>query len=102
MVGVEEDYEVVVVDNASTDLTSEVAASIGARVVKVDIRQISAVRNVGALIILGDILVFVDADTTISHDVISAARQSVRRGQSAVAVRSTSMVACRVGPGSSK
>jgi len=80
MVGVDEIHEVVVVDDASADRTSEVAASTGARVVKVDARQISVVRNVGARVALGDLLVFVDADTTVSHDVISAVRKSVQQG----------------------
>ena len=80
MVGIDEVHEVVVVDDASTDRTSEVAASTGARVVKVDAGQISAARNVRAQVALGDLLVFVDADTTVSHEVIRAVRQSVRQG----------------------
>jgi glycosyltransferase involved in cell wall biosynthesis len=80
MVGIDDVHEVVVVDDASTDRTWEVAASTGARVVKVDVRQISAARNVGARVAAGDILVFVDADTTVSHQVIVAVRQSMKVG----------------------
>ena len=60
-----EAYEIVVVDDASTDRTVELAAAAGARVVSVSHRQIAAVRNAGARVALGEILFFVDADTRI-------------------------------------
>lgn len=80
MVGLDLSYEVVVVDDASTDRTSEVAASAGARVVRVNVRQISAARNAGARAAKGDILIFVDADTIISSDVVAAAVRSLSEG----------------------
>jgi glycosyltransferase involved in cell wall biosynthesis len=57
------DYEIVVVDNASTDATAAVARAAGARVVTEPHRQISRARNVGAAHSHGDWLLFVDADT---------------------------------------
>lgn len=57
------DYEVVVVDNASTDTTACVARAGGARVVVEPYRQISRARNTGAASADGDWLLFVDADT---------------------------------------
>ena len=60
-----EAYEIVVVDDASTDRTVELAEAAGARVISVSHRQIAAVRNAGARAALGDILFFVDADTRI-------------------------------------
>lgn len=58
-------YELIVVDDASTDRTSQIAARFGAQVVSVDFRKISAVRNAGARRATGDVFVFVDADTLV-------------------------------------
>jgi glycosyltransferase involved in cell wall biosynthesis len=66
-------YEIVVADDASTDRTAEVAEAFGAIVVRVHHRRISATRNSGARAARGDVLVFVDADTTINHQVLLAA-----------------------------
>ena len=57
------DYEIVVVDDASSDGTADVAVAQGARVVRVEHRHIAATRNAGARAAVGDVLVFVDADT---------------------------------------
>src|SRR4051794_21948944 len=59
-------FEIIVVDDASTDATPEIAKAAGARVVPVHVRQIAAVRTAGARAAGGDILFFVDADTWIS------------------------------------
>jgi glycosyltransferase involved in cell wall biosynthesis len=58
-------YEIIVVDDASTDATAEIAKRAGAQVVSIDRRQIAAARNAGARAARGDILFFVDADTRI-------------------------------------
>ncbi|HUH90611.1 MAG TPA: glycosyltransferase family 2 protein, partial [Lysobacter sp.] len=63
--GIERDYEIVVVDDASTDRTAEIAIDHGARVVHVSHRQIAATRNAGAREARGDFLFFIDADTLI-------------------------------------
>ncbi|MAE61009.1 MAG: glycosyl transferase family 2 [Planctomycetaceae bacterium] len=73
-------YEVIVVDDDSTDDTSEVARGLGARVVAVQCRQISAVRNAGARTARGSVLVFVDADTRINGEVLSAAWDALDTG----------------------
>ncbi len=57
--------EVVVVDNDSSDSTAEVARAWGARVVRETVHNIAKVRNAGAAAAAGDVLVFVDADTTV-------------------------------------
>jgi len=69
-----ERYEVIVVDDAST------AARAGARVVPVALRQISAVRNAGAAVALGDALFFVDADTRVNEAVVRAAAAALAEG----------------------
>lgn len=73
-------YEVVVVDDASTDRTAEVARNAGAEVVSINRRQIAAARNAGAHHARGDILVFVDADTRISPKHISGAIRALEAG----------------------
>jgi GT2 family glycosyltransferase len=61
-------YELIVVDDASTDATAALAQQFGARVIPVNRRQIAAVRNAGAREARGEILFFVDADTRIAPD----------------------------------
>ena len=75
-----EAYEVVVVDDDSTDATAAVARASGASVLHVKLRQISAVRNAGARAARGDLLVFVDADTLVPQNVLRAMLEAVARG----------------------
>ncbi len=77
---VQEEYELIVVDDASTDATSLVAESRGARLVRVEHRQIAATRNSGARSARGDMLIFVDADTVVNEAVVRAAVQALRHG----------------------
>jgi glycosyltransferase involved in cell wall biosynthesis len=60
------EYEIIVVDDASTDHTAEVARAAGAQVVPIHRRHIAAARNAGARVANGNTLVFVDADTRIN------------------------------------
>ena len=75
-----EPYEVIVVDDDSTDRTAAVAEENGARVVKVAHRQIAATRNSGARDARGDVLIFVDADTVVNAAVVRAAVQALHDG----------------------
>lgn len=59
-------YEIIVVDDESTDATAALARSLGARVIPVRHRQIAAVRNAGARAAQGETFFFVDADTHIA------------------------------------
>jgi len=59
-------HETIVVNDASTDRTAEIARAKGARVIDVHKRQIAAVRNAGAQIATGQIFIFVDADTLVT------------------------------------
>lgn len=74
-------WEVVVVDNASTDATAEVARAAGARVVFEPERQIARARNAGARAALGRFLFFVDADTRVSPGLILEAVQEMESGR---------------------
>ena len=66
-------YEAIVVEDASTDSTAEVARQNNIRVVRVNQRQIAATRNSGARAAHGERLFFVDADTTITSRAVAAA-----------------------------
>jgi glycosyltransferase involved in cell wall biosynthesis len=63
--------EVVVVDNFSTDVTAEIARSLGAKVFQVAGER-SFQRNAGAKLATGDWLLFVDADMVLSPDVVQS------------------------------
>jgi len=73
-------FEVVVADDGSTDGTGEIASAFGARVVRIEARQIAVARNAGARASRGEVLVFVDADTLISERLLLAALESLRAG----------------------
>ena len=73
-------YEVIVVDDASTDTTPEIAAQNNARVVSVNHRQIAATRNSGARSAQGKGLFFVDADTSIHVRALASALRAMDKG----------------------
>ena len=75
-----EPYEMIVVNDGSTDATAAVAATAGARVLTIHRRQIAAARNAGAREARGDILFFVDADTRIAPQHVLAALTALRSG----------------------
>jgi glycosyltransferase involved in cell wall biosynthesis len=75
-----EPFEVVVVDDASSDGTAVVAREHGARVVPVNYRQIAATRNAGARETSGEMLIFVDADTVVTQAAVRAAVEAMRAG----------------------
>jgi glycosyltransferase involved in cell wall biosynthesis len=75
-----EPYEVVAVDDASTDGTGTIAREHGARVVVVNFRRIAATRNAGAREAVGELLFFVDADTVVPARALRAAVRSLRDG----------------------
>lgn len=64
-------YEVIVVDNNSTDNTALLAQQANAKVVFEPINQIGRARNVGAAIATGDWLLFVDADSLLNRGMIT-------------------------------
>jgi glycosyltransferase involved in cell wall biosynthesis len=72
--------ETIVVDDASTDSTAAVAEGLGARVIRVEHRQIAATRNAGARAARGDVLFFVDADTLANGPAVQAAVEALRDG----------------------
>jgi glycosyltransferase involved in cell wall biosynthesis len=73
-------YELVVVDDDSSDATASIAQRFGAHVEHVRLRQIAGVRNAGARVAKGDIFFFVDADTHISRENVAGALRALGAG----------------------
>lgn len=80
MAGVSLPGEVLVVDNASSDSTPQIARDHGARVISETVRQISRVRNAGAAASTGEFLIFVDADTLISPELLRLTLDRMKDG----------------------
>lgn len=75
-----EPYELVVVNDGSTDRTALIAQSHGAVLVSVAHRQIAATRNSGARAASGEWFFFVDADTIVNEAVVRSAVGALRDG----------------------
>src|SRR5262249_40260380 len=73
-------FEIIVVNDASTDATPEIAERAGARVVSIHRRQIAAARNAGARAARGEYLFFIDADTRIDRIHIAKAMALLEAG----------------------
>jgi glycosyltransferase involved in cell wall biosynthesis len=73
-------YEVIVVNDGSTDRTGQIARERGVRVLDVQHRQIAATRNAGARAAQGAILFFIDADTQANASAIRAGLEAIERG----------------------
>lgn len=72
--------EVIVVNNASTDATRDVARAHGVRVVDEPERRIAAVRNAGAAAARAPWLLFLDADTGVTREHLSAVADALSDG----------------------
>lgn len=80
MAGLRQSYEIIVVDDSSSDQTAAIAAKAGARVIPVRLRHIAATRNAGACQAAGKLFFFVDADTQVNPAVVTAALEILRQG----------------------
>jgi glycosyltransferase involved in cell wall biosynthesis len=74
--------EVIVVDNNSTDNTANLARQAGVRVIFEPINQIGRARNAGAAQAMGDWLLFLDADSTLSSALLADILQLIEGGKS--------------------
>jgi glycosyltransferase involved in cell wall biosynthesis len=72
--------EVIVTDNNSTDNTAEIAKAHGATVVFEAHRQISWSRNAGGRAAKGRYLIFVDADTLVSTELVRGSLERLDSG----------------------
>ncbi len=88
--GLQQVWEIIVVNDASTDSTPQIAEEAGARIVSINRRQIAAARNAGAHAAQGEYLFFVDADTRINRahviDAIAAMDAGYAGGSARVAM----------------
>ena len=73
--------ELVVCDNNSTDRTAEIARAAGATVVFEPINQIARARNSGAAAATGDWLIFVDADSHPSAELLADVAEQIESGR---------------------
>jgi len=73
-------YQIIVVDDASTDGTADVARRARAFVVASGCRNIGATRNAGAKVARGKYLLFLDADTHLNAGVAEELAAAVARG----------------------
>jgi glycosyltransferase involved in cell wall biosynthesis len=63
--------EIIVVDNDSNDSTANIARTVGATVARETQHNVAKVRNTGAKLSHGDVLVFVDADTIVPEKLLT-------------------------------
>lgn len=75
------DAECVVADNNSGDDTAERAARAGATVVFEPINQISRARNAGARAATGEWLIFIDADSELSAELLADVLKLIEAGK---------------------
>lgn len=81
------DYEIIVVDNQSSDRTAEIARNLGAKVVCCQERNgIARVRHAGAAAARGDIIVQGDADTVYPRHWLSRIAESFESHPEAAAL----------------
>jgi glycosyltransferase involved in cell wall biosynthesis len=73
--------ELIVCDNNSSDRTAEIARAAGATVVFEPVNQIARARNAGAARASGDWLIFVDADSYPSTELLCEVAEAVQSGR---------------------
>ncbi|MGQ0655340.1 MAG: glycosyltransferase [Betaproteobacteria bacterium] len=74
----EHEWELIVCDNNSTDRTAEIAREHAVKVVFEPVNQISRARNAGAAAATGDWLIFVDADSQPSRELLYEVLEAIR------------------------
>src|SRR5467141_3713967 len=63
--------ETIVVLNRCSDRTEEIAHSFGARTIREDARNLARIRNAGAHSATGTVLVTIDADSTMTPNMLA-------------------------------
>ncbi len=71
-------FEVIVVDDGSTDATAALAADAGARVIACEGRGVADARNTGARHARGDIVLFADSDVVLPPDAVDLVVERIK------------------------
>jgi glycosyltransferase involved in cell wall biosynthesis len=79
------DFEIIVVDNNSTDKTREIAKKFGAILVSEKNQGVAFARNKGVKIAKGEILVFTDADTILPKNWLSRIKEEFEEDKELIA-----------------
>lgn len=75
------DIEVIVVLNRCTDATEKIARNFGAIIVKEDSKNLSRIRNRGARLASGEIIVTIDADSCMSANMLTEISKMLDTGR---------------------
>jgi peptidoglycan-N-acetylglucosamine deacetylase len=80
------EYEIIVVDNGSTDKTAEIAKNLGARVVPEPTAGLPKARETGRIVANADLLVYLDADMIIQQSYLSTLYRFFEENPKVVAI----------------
>ncbi|HYL60832.1 MAG TPA: glycosyltransferase [Candidatus Acidoferrales bacterium] len=62
------DYEIIVIDDGSTDATAQIGEQAGVRTIRVEHQGLGAARNAGVEAASGEVVAFIDADARADRD----------------------------------
>jgi glycosyltransferase involved in cell wall biosynthesis len=82
-----QDYEIIVVTNGCTDKTEEIAKKSNVRVLSLPNPNVSVARNAGALSAVGEVLVFLDADTQLEKGSLQKIHQEFTENYSVASTK---------------
>jgi glycosyltransferase involved in cell wall biosynthesis len=89
--------EVIVVLNRCFDKTEQIAEAFGARTIREDAKNLAKIRNAGARSATGEILVTIDADSTMAPNTLMAIGEALSSGKTVGG--GTPILPDRVSPG---